>query len=98
MKEILKAKLESVAPYILWEVQSALENSIQIKAWLIILLNTQPVSTKSIYCTIQLDELEKKYSEGWNKEPTLEQVVMTICKSCAIELVSNLIVDREPEI
>ena len=98
MKQILKDKLESIAPFIIWEVQSALANSIQLKAWLVVLLNTQPVSTKPLHCTIQLDELEEKYPKGWDKEPALEQVAMTICKSCAIELVSSLIKDTEPEI
>jgi len=99
MKEILQAKLKEIAPLIIWEVISATLDSISVKGWLVILKLTTPASTEPLVCTIQLpDNLKETYPDGWNIEPALEKVAMTICKSCAVELVSSFIHDVEPEI
>jgi len=96
-KDVLLARLKDISPYILWSPTLVSEMQVYMQASLIVLyIVSGKAVSKPLSCTIQLEDLDTKYPQGWWEGQALETVALTICKACAVELISLLVVDKEP--
>lgn len=98
MKQILQERLKDICPTLVWSI-TASEDRIKADAYLIVLqvLPTGPPRTETFKCVIALNDLSAKSPGWWEEKDKLEIIAMTMTKSCLADLVSQMIVDIEPE-